>query len=173
MKDKRGFELETHCVVDLDAFRNNVKNILSWVENRKVILAVKANAYGHGVVPICREASDVGIQHFGIATVDEGVSIRQSGVVGEIIVLTPATLEQIPAIVEYDLHANVVNQVFVHALSVEAEHQKKKAECHIEIDTGMGRTGFWFSDAIGDIAHIAQLPWVKIAGVFSHFPVAD
>ncbi len=173
MKDRRGFELETYCVVDLDAFRKNIENILEWVENRKVILAVKANAYGHGVVPICREASSAGIEHFGVATVDEGVSIRNSGVKDEIIVLTPATLEQIEAIVEYDLHPNVVSQTFAHALSVEAERQNKKAGCHIEIDTGMGRTGFWFSDAIGDIAQIAQLPWLSIEGIFSHFPVAD
>ncbi|HHS50228.1 MAG TPA: alanine racemase [candidate division Zixibacteria bacterium] len=173
MKDRRGFELETYCVVDLDAFRENIANILRWVEKRAVILAVKANAYGHGVVPICREARSAGIEHFGVATVDEGVQIRQAGIEGEIIVLTPATLEQIETIVEFDLHPNVVSQTFAHALSVEAERQGKKAACHIEIDTGMGRTGFWFSDAIGEIAHISQLPFVEIAGIFSHFPVAD
>ena len=173
MKDKRGFDLETYCIVDLDAFRENIENITKWVDNRVIILAVKANAYGHGVVPICREARSAGIKHFGVATIGEGIAIREAGIDGEIIVLTPATLEQIEPIVEFDLHPNVVNETFANALSVEGERQNKRVGCHIEIDTGMGRTGFWHTDAIGDIVQIAKLPWLSIEGIFSHFPVAD
>lgn len=173
MRDNSGLELETYCIVDLDIFRANLKEIRRWVENRQVILAVKANAYGHGVVPICREASYAGISHFGVATVSEGVAIRRAGIEGEIIILTPATLGQIEAIVEYDLHPNVVNETFAHALSVEGERQGKPVACNIEIDTGMGRTGFWYQDAVGDIVQIARLPGLTISGIFSHFPVAD
>ena len=173
MRDKSGIELETYCIVDLDAFRSNLLEIRRWVNNRCIILAVKANAYGHGVVPICREAGSMGIKHFGVATVAEGVAIRRAGIEGEIIVLTPATLGQVEAIVEYDLHPNIVSETFAHALSAEGQRQNKPAACHIEIDTGMGRTGFWFSDAVGDIVQIARLPGLDIAGIFSHFPVAD
>jgi len=173
VKDCSGLELETYCIVDLDAFRRNLIAIRRWVDNREVILAVKANAYGHGVVPICREASKVGIKHFGVATVAEGVAIRRAGINGEIIVLTPATLGQVEAIVEYYLHPNIVSEIFAHALSAEGECQGKPVACHIEIDTGMGRTGFWFSDAVGDILQISRLPGLSIAGIFSHFPVAD
>lgn len=173
MRDRSGNELETYCIVDLDIFRENIIEIRRWVENRQVILAVKANAYGHGVVPICREASRAGIDHFGVATVAEGVAIRRAGIQGEIIVLTPATLGQVEAIVEYDLHPNIVSETFAHALSREGERRGKPVACHIEIDTGMGRTGFWFQDAIGDLVQIARLPRLTIEGVFSHFPVAD
>jgi len=173
MKNNRGFELETYCVVDLDGFRINLKNIQKWVDKRRIILPVKANAYGHGVVPICAEARSVGIDHFGVATVSEGVAIRQAGIDGEIVVLTPATLEQIEAIVEYDLHPNVVSEVFAHALSAEGESKGKKVGCHLEIDTGMGRTGFWHTDAIGDIIAVSRLEYLSIEGIFSHFPVAD
>ncbi len=173
VKDRSGFELETYCIVDLDIFRENIIEIRRWVENREVILAVKANAYGHGVVPICREASYAGIDHFGVATVSEGAAIRKAGIKGEIVVLTPATLGQVETIVEQELHPNVVNETFAHALSREGERQNKPVACHIEIDTGMGRTGFWFQDAIGDIVQIARLPGLKISGIFSHFPVAD
>jgi len=173
MKDNKGFELETYCVVDLDAFRDNIAEIKRWVEDREIILAVKANAYGHGVVPICREAWNTGIRHFGVATVAEGVAIRESGIDGEVIVLTPATLEQVEAIVEFDLHPNVVSETFANALAAEGQRQGKPVGCHIEIDTGMGRTGFWHTDAVGDILHIARLPGLTIKGVFSHFPVAD
>ncbi len=173
MKDQRGLELETYCIVDLDAFRANLHEIQRWVQKREIILAVKANAYGHGVVPICREASMAGISHFGVATVAEGVAIRQAGIEGEIIILTPATLEQVETIVQYDLHPNVVSDRFAHALAVEGERQSKPVGCHIEIDTGMGRTGFWHTDAVGDIIQIAKLPGLNIEGIFSHFPVAD
>ena len=173
MKDKHGFELETYCVVDLDAFHRNIENIKNWVDNRQIILAVKANAYGHGVVPICREAHSAGVDHFGIATVAEGIAIRQAGIDGEVIILTPATLEQVEPIVEFDLHPNIVSEIFAHALSTEGERRGKRVGCHIEIDTGMGRTGFWFTDAVGDIIRIAKLPNLSIEGIFSHFPVAD
>lgn len=166
-------ELETFCVVDLDAFRENIIEIQRWVDNRTIILAVKANAYGHGVVPVCREASRAGVCHFGVATAAEGIAIRDAGIEGEIIILTPAILEQIEPIIEFDLRPNVVSETFAHALSAEGQRQGKVAGCHIEIDTGMGRTGFWHSDAVGDIVQIARLPNIEIKGVFSHFPVAD
>lgn len=173
MKDSKGFELETYCVVDLDAFGENLREIRRWVDGRSIILAVKANAYGHGVVPVCREASNHGINHFGVATVAEGVAIRQAGIEGDIVVLTPATLGQVKAIVEHDLYPNVVSQTFANALSVEGANQDKNVGCHVEIDTGMGRTGFWHSDAVGDIVQVARLENLDIKGIFSHFPVAD
>ena len=174
MKDPRGHFLETFCEVDLDAFGRNLDAIARQAKGREIILAVKANAYGHGVVPICREAKLHGVRRFGVATLVEGVQLRDAGFEDdEIILLTPPTLEQIPSIVYHDLSPNVVSRQFAEALSAEAVRAGKKIRVHIEIDTGMGRTGFFWQDAVGEIIAISKLPGIVIEGIFSHFPSAD
>lgn len=173
MRDPRGHYLETFCEVDLSAFGRNLEAIRRWCGGREIILAVKANAYGHGVVPICREAQRHGVKRFGVATLVEGVQLRDAGIEGEIIVLTPPTLEQVPSVVYHDLSPNAVSRPLVEALSLEAKKAGKVVRVHVEVDTGMGRTGFPWYDAVGEIAAMARLPNVKIEGVFSHFPVAD
>ena len=173
MHDPRGHFLETFCEVDLSAFGNNIDTISRWVDGREIILAVKANAYGHGVVPICREASLHGVRHFGVATLVEGVELCDAKIDGNIIILTPPTLEQVPSIVYHSLLPNVVNRQFAKALSVESVAANKTIGIHIEVDTGMGRTGIHWFDAVGEIYAISKLSGIKIEGVFSHFPVSD
>jgi len=173
MRDPRGHYLETFCEIDLSAFARNIQAIQQQVDNRQIILAVKANAYGHGVVPICREAIANGVNRFGVATLVEGVQIRDAGIDGEILILTPPTLEQIPSVVYHDLSPNVVSRQFAEVLSAESVRAGKKIKIHIEIDTGMGRTGFHWFDAVGEIISISKLPGLQIEGIFSHFPVAD
>ncbi len=173
MHDPRGHYLETYCEIDLSAFGRNLEKIKKWSGGLEIILAVKANAYGHGVVPICREALLHGVERFGIATLVEGVELCDAGIRGEKIILTPPTLEQIPSVVYHDLSPNVVSIEFAEALSREALKNGKIAKIHLEIDTGMGRTGIMPDDAIDAINKISNLPGIKIEGIFSHFPAAD
>ncbi len=173
MRDARGHYLETICEVDLSAFARNLSNIRKWVDGREIILAVKANAYGHGIVPICREAYKLGIKRVGVANLTEGVHLRDSGVRNQIFILTPSTIEQIPSIVKHSLSPNVTSLGFAQILSQQSVKAGMVTRCHIEIDTGMGRTGFLWDDALGDVLAIARLDGIKIDGIFSHFPVAD
>ncbi|MFP4458006.1 MAG: alanine racemase [Candidatus Zixiibacteriota bacterium] len=173
MRDIRGHYLETISEVDLSAFRQNIEKIRTWVDNREIILAVKANAYGHGIVPICKEANRLGINKVGIANLAEGLLLRDSGVKCDIIMLTPPTLEQIPSIVHHGLIPNVTSLRFAEVLSQQSLKVGRKTKCHIEIDTGMGRSGMIFNDCIGDILAISRLKGIEIEGIFSHFPAAD
>ncbi len=173
MRDPRGHYLETFCEIDLGAFKRNLIAIKRKIGNRDIILAVKANAYGHGVVPICREASLSGIKRFGVATLVEGVELRDAEIEGEVIILTPPTLEQMPSVVYHSLSPNVVNRVFAEELSKQAVKVDKKVRIHIEIDTGMGRTGIPWQDAVGEIIAVSMLPNIQVYGIFTHFPVAD
>jgi len=173
MHDPRGHYLETFCEIDLDAFAGNLEAIKKKIGDREIILAVKANAYGHGVVPICREALSCGVKRFGVATLNEGVQLRDAGVDGEIIILTPPAMEQIPSVIYHSLTPNVVSRLFAEALSAHAVKVGAEVSIHIEVDTGMGRSGIPWYDAVGEIVAIAMLPNIKIAGIFTHFPVAD
>ncbi len=173
MLDPRGHFLETFCEIDLDAFAHNIAAIRNWACERDVILAVKANAYGHGVVPICREALRCGVRKFGVATLVEAVQIRDAGIGGDIIILTPPTVEQLPSVIFHRLTPNVTSLGYAQCLSQIATDCGKRVSVHIEIDTGMGRTGIDWFDAVGEIIAMAKLPNIDIGGIFSHFPAAD
>ena len=173
MRDARGHYLETISEVDLSAFARNLNNIKQWVDGRQIILAVKANAYGHGIVPICREAFKLGISQVGVANLSEAVILRDSGVKNQIILLTPSTMEQIPSIVYHNLSPNVTSLSFAQILSQQSDKAGSVTHCQIELDTGMGRTGFMWDDCLGDILALARLDGIKINGFFTHFPVAD
>lgn len=173
MYDPRGHHLETFCEIDLSVFARNIEAINRKTGGLPIILAVKANAYGHGIVPICLEAEKLGIKHFGVATLVEGVKIRDAGITGEIIILTPPTVEQMPSIVYHSLSPNIPNKFFAEALSLEAGRQKKIITFHIEVDTGMGRTGIPENDAVDEIRDIVRMPNIQLNGIFTHFPVAD
>ncbi len=173
MRDLRGRYLEIWCEIDLDAFGRNIDKIRSIAKGREIILAVKANAYGHGVVHIAKEAEHKGIRHFGVATVEEGIALREAGIKGEIIVLTPVSLEQIDDIIRYNLTPNIVTRLFAEALSAKGAEVNRAIPCHIEVDTGMGRTGFFYEDVMGELISILRLPFLDVRGIFSHFPVAD
>jgi len=173
MRDLLGRYLEIWCEIDLDAFRRNIEKIIGLANKREIILAIKANAYGHGLVHIAKEAERAGIRFFGVATTAEGRALREAGIRSEIIVLTPASLEQIDEIVEYNLTPNVVTRLFAEALSAKGESLGRPLKCHIEVDTGMGRTGFYYEDVMGELMSILRLPYLNVQGIFSHFPVAD
>lgn len=173
MRDLAGRYLEIWCEVDLDAFKRNLEKIQAIAGKREIILAVKANAYGHGIVQISKEAERNGIKYFGVATVAEGRALREAGVKGEIIVLTPASLDQIDELVHYNLTPNVVTRLFAEVLSSKGEKIGKPIPCQIEVDTGMGRTGFFYDDVMGELISILRLPYLDVKGIFSHFPVAD
>ncbi len=173
MRDLSGKNLETWCEVDLTRFRKNIEAIRSVVGQREIILAVKANAYGHGVVHIAREGERIGIHYFGVATVAEGIALREAGIESNILLLTPATLDQIEEILNYDLIPNVVSRRFAEGISQAAQKMGKVATCQIEVDTGMGRTGFLYEEVIGELIAIMRLPNLKVSGIFSHFPSAD
>jgi alanine racemase len=173
MRDTRGHYLETISEIDLSSFRRNIKQISEWVDDRTIILAVKGNAYGHGVVPICREALKMDVNHFGVANLTEAVELRDSGINSSIILLTPPTIEQVPSIVFHDIKPNVVSLEFAELLSAQSTKSGKITKCHVEIDTGMGRSGLFYEDALGDLCAIEKLSGIEIEGIFSHFPVAD
>lgn len=159
--------------IDLNKFRNNIRKMKRLTEGREILLAIKANAYGHGAEVICQEAEREGIRLFGLATTEEGIALRKAGIRSRLVILTPAVFEQIEEIIRFELSPNIIERRYAEIISQEAEKRGKTAICHIEVETGMGRTGIFWEDAVGEIVSIARLPNIKIEGIFTHFPIAD
>lgn len=158
--------------VDFDALHRNLDEVRRKVGACRVMLAVKADAYGHGLREVAKEASGK-VDMLGVASVEEGISIRLAGIATPVLVLSPIPYGEIPLLFDHNLTPSVTEAEFAHRLSAEAARRGTTGGLHIEVDTGMGRTGVDIEPAAGFITEVASLPGLDIEGVFTHFPAAD
>jgi alanine racemase len=167
-------EFPTWVEVDLDRFRRNLGAIRSAIgERRRILLVVKADAYGHGAVELAHHAVRAGVNMLGVATLHEGIELRSSGVSAPIVILSPTLLGEVDEILEHRLTPSVTSVEFADRLSARSAAQQLLTRFHVEVDTGMGRTGVSDSEAVEFIARVAHLSNLKIEGVYTHFPDAD
>ena len=161
--------------IDLDAVRSNVAAVQKRVGDKvKVMVILKADAYGHGAVPIAKALEDGCAYAFGVATVEEGVQLRESGTKKPILVLSYAFPELFEKAIENEIDLTVFEYSTAKQLSDVAVSLGKKAGVHIKIDTGMHRIGLYPSrESLEEIRKIADLPAIEIKGVFSHLACAD
>lgn len=160
--------------VDLDALAANIAAVQRQVgDGVRVLLIVKADAYGHGSVEVAREAVRGGVHMLGVATVDEGKELRGAGIDAAVLVLSPTLPDEIPEILEYDLRTTIPDLDFARALSAHAVRCGKLVPVHLEIDTGMGRSGLNEDTAVEIVRQVAHLPGLLVEGIYTHFPVSD
>jgi alanine racemase len=164
----------TFCRVDLSVLRSNLNYLRDRVATNVQILAiVKANAYGHGDIQIATALSKSGVRHLGVATVQEGVRLRKAGIKDSIIVLGGLYAEELPTLLQYSLTPVVTETRILQQLDALAAARNQKVDCHLKIDTGMGRLG-WLADRVHEwMPDLAALHAVKIRGIMSHFAVAE
>ena len=160
--------------IDLDALATNIAEVRRHIGPEvRILLIVKADAYGHGAVEVAREAVRAGVHMLGVATVDEGKELRGAGIDAAILVLSPALPDEIPELLAHDLRVTLPDLEFATALSHAARHASKLVPVHIEVDTGMGRSGHLPEAAIDIAMRAAALPGLLVEGVYTHFPVSD
>lgn len=155
--------------LDREALRQNVGKLRSLLkEGCQLMPVVKADAYGHGAALISRELNALGIRSFCVATVTEGILLRQKGVRGEILVLGYTHPEQFPLLRRYRLTQTVLDYPYARILNGFG----KKITVHVKIDTGMHRLGVR-CDSREDILRIFHCKNLRIKGVFTHLCAAD
>jgi len=166
--------VSTWVEVDLDRFAGNLRAIRGRIGERcGIFLVVKADAYGHGAVEMAEAAEREGVAILGVATLHEGIQLRQAGSRLPVIVLSPLLASEIGEALAHDLDPTVCDLDFARALSEGARAAGKPARCHVEIDTGMGRIGVREEDAEAFLAELAALPGLRVASAYTHFPDAD
>ena len=162
----------TRAEIDLDAVANNVRFFIAQAGPRAGVMAVvKANAYGHGVTMVAREALNAGARWLAVATVDEGRQLRAAGIAAPILVLAPSAAEEAPAAVRAGLTLAVAD--LDGAAAVAAAAAGGPAAVHVEIDTGLSRFGVHHTVAVETVARIAALPGLRLDGLYTHFATAD
>ena len=160
--------------VDLDALAANLGIVRNRVDSRAILAVVKANAYGHGAVPVARALQDEGVDQLGVALPEEGVELRRAGIRLPILVLGGFTPTQAEMVLANELTPAVYRIDQIRALSAAAKRRHIVATAHLKIDTGMGRLGVPTSDVPSIIPTLeAAKEELRLTGVFSHFAVAD
>ncbi|MDF2609757.1 MAG: alanine racemase [Lachnospiraceae bacterium] len=161
--------------IDLDAISSNILNIKKLIGNSTKLMAIiKADAYGHGALPIAKTLDSLGVDAFGIAILEEGIELREAGIHKPVLILGYTPKEQYNQLVKNDISQTIFQLDSAIELSKAALQQNKKAGIHIKIDTGMNRIGFFDTkDSMEDIKKIASLEGIRIEGIFSHFSAAD
>jgi alanine racemase len=163
--------LPTWLEIDLDRLDRNLEHIQEWVgRDVAVLLTVKADAYGHGAVQIARAAAPR-VCLFGVATVDEALELREAGVRTDILILSPILETEIASVARHGFAITVSSSDF--AAAIPAHAAGAVIDAHVEVDTGMGRTGVAEEEAFDEIRRIAAAPGVRLRGLYTHFPVSD
>lgn len=163
----------TWAEIDLDALAFNFRSVKEFVgDGVEQMAVVKANAYGHGAVPCARRLEAEGADWFAVATIEEGVELRQAGIAKPTLVFGGFWPGQELAVLNHDL-TPVVYRIDQAESLASAARQGEPAKIHVKIDTGMGRVGFRW-DAIGEVAdRLTAIPNLEIEGLMTHFAVAD
>ena len=164
------------AVISLDAVEHNFREMRKNIaEETKMIAVIKADAYGHGAVPVAHLIEDYDyIWGFAAATAEEAIHLREAGITKPILILGIVFDEYFPELVRYEIRPAVCEYEEARKLSDEAVLQKKTVHIHIALDTGMTRIGF--ADAqenVEEIKKISELPNLEIEGMFTHFARAD
>ena len=161
--------------VDLDALRHNVAAIRRRVGPKvKLMAVVKADAYGHGLAQVGGSLMQCGVDAFAVATLSEALVLRQIGGSGWPILLFGSALPfEVAKMVEQNITPTISTVEEARLFEEEAKRRSRTVDVHIEIDTGMGRVGFWHEDAARTIAEIAALRHLRVAALYTHFPSAD
>jgi len=161
--------------VDLDAVRHNVEHLRSVVAPSTLWAVVKGDGYGHGAVEVAQAALDAGAEGLCVALVQEGVELRDAGIVAPILLLSEQPIDAVDDIVRYRLMATVYSVPFIDAIAEAARARGVRGiPVHLKIDTGMQRVGVQVDEVAGVKAALeAQHPSLLLVGVFTHLALAD
>ncbi len=166
---------KTYLEIDLGAVKQNLETIKKRIGNKSVLLAVKADGYGHGAVQVSRLAEADGLADMlGVSSPVEGIELREAGIKLPILNLglVLPRREEIDAIIKYDISQTVADFALAEMISKSAK-KGRALKLHLKIDTGMGRIGCRPEEAFDIGQKIAKLPGVVLEGIFTHFPVSD
>jgi alanine racemase len=168
----------TRAIIRIDHLRSNIRAIKSHLAAQaptppRICCSVKAQAYGHGMLPVARAALEEGVAALAVATVEEGRDLRAAEPEAEIIMYGHPVVSEVPEIVASDISTFVSEPEVIRALDAEARDRGLRLRVHLIIDTGMGRVGCRPEDALSRARLIDSCENLLLRGIVTHFPAAD
>jgi alanine racemase len=164
----------TRAVIHMDNFIRNLEAARKRAgPGRSICVPVKADAYGHGALPLAGAALEAGASCLAVAVVSEGAELRRAGIKAPVLLLSPALPEEMDELVSLDLVPFAGDREAVEALAAAARGTGKKLTVHLKVDTGMGRMGCRPEDAAGLAAFILSQGVLVLGGMATHLAVSD
>jgi len=164
----------TWAEIEINSLKSNflkVKRIVG--KDVGVISVVKADAYGHGSVNVSKALIESGSNLLGVATVEEALELRGSGIDSPILLLSGIQLDEVEAMVKNNLTPSLFSLASAHAINTYAEKIGKKVRYHLKVDTGMNRLGVGLSEICDFLENLLNCRNLELEGVFTHFANAD
>ena len=163
----------TWIEVDLDRISRNLERLRQKVRPfTRFMAVVKANAYGHGLVPVSR-ALQGKVDFLGIGSLKEASLLREQGITAPLFLFGRIFPDEVPLALQMNLILTVSSLEETKAISEAGSKLQKTTPLHIKVDTGMGRLGLPYADALSEIEKMATLPGLALEGIYTHFPQAE
>lgn len=156
--------------VDLAQLKHNILVLQKMmVPGCEMMAVVKAEAYGHGAIPVSKVLNQMGVKTFAVAAMEEGIQLRKHGIHGDILILGYTHPSQMKLVKKYNLIQTVINTDYAQAINA----QKVPVKVHLKVDTGMHRAGIWWENTEEIVACCSNMPYLKVCGMYTHFCSAD
>jgi len=160
--------------VDMNSILHNIKEIKKYIgKQREIIGVIKDDGYGHGAVEVAKQIVSAGVKFLAVATVDEGIELREHQIEVPVLVLGYTGKSQIKDAVDHNLSITLYLEEIAREISKYVQEKGLTAKVHIKINTGMNRIGILPKDTIDFIKFIQLLKGIKIEGIFTHFASAE
>ncbi|MDO5617342.1 alanine racemase [Kocuria sp.] len=166
---------ERSAVIDLAAIRHNVRHLKSLAAPAQLMAVVKADAYGHGAVPVARAAVEAGADFLGVAHVSEGLELRQAGITAPVVAWLHTVTTDFAAAIHQDIQLGVSGWE-LEEIAQAAAGMGRTAALHLKVDTGLGRNGYTMADwpAVLRTAVVAvEAGAIDVVGIMTHLGAAD
>ena len=156
--------------INLAALERNLRLIRDSLPNHvRYVSVVKADAYGHGIHPTAARLMQSGVDLFAVANIKEATEIREMGSGWPILILGPLLEEEDEALIEFDLIPTLSTKEELARLCALSQKHQKQISVHLKVDSGMGRNGIWWNDAVKLIEEIKKHSEIKLCGALTHF----
>ena len=142
-------------------------------EQIAMMVAVKANGYGHGAVEVAKSAIEAGVNQLAVAFVDEAIELREAGITVPILILGYTSVATAEYAIQYDVMMTVYRIEDLQGINEIAQHLQKKAHIQIKIDTGMSRIGLQEEEVKPFLEELNRMEYVEVVGIFTHYSTAD
>ena len=178
MKNTRQTNINIHrdawVEVNISNLENNIREIKKNVpQGIKLLGVVKADAYGHGAVMLAPTILASGIDMLGVASIDEGVDLRQAGINCDILVLGAVPVWAVESAVKNDITISIFSEGHIQACEQVYKRTGIKPKVHIKLDTGMNRIGVRADEAINFIKKVQSCDFLELQGIFTHLAAAE
>jgi alanine racemase len=163
----------TNVEVNLDRLTQNYEAIAQYVSPAKVMVILKANAYGHGMVHVAHHLVSIGVDYLGVAVLEEGILLRESGIKAPILVLGGILGNQVPLFLDNDLTVTASSIEKLQQINQAAQARNVTAKVHLKVDTGMERIGVHYYNADSLLEASLSCPNIEVEGIYSHLANSD